>query len=331
MLATETSSTNRCGATATTPAAAMARRVQQRDRAAVAVAEEPGPLDADRPRTARAAPRRPGACMKSGWPSARRAAWASSGRSRSARRRSRAGRARRRSAREILPHRERAEAFVQEHDRRRGRAPRRRPTRYSMRSGAAAPVDARRSSRRRRVVGASALTAPALLALAQAEALDLAGRGLRQLVDELERARVLVRREPLLDEGLELGVARRVARLDDDEGLGLDRARRRPRCRSPPTRAPPGAASASPRPRTARPRRRSPSACRRCGRRRCSSRRRRASTCRRCASSRPGRCRAMRSRRPSTSVAALGPLDVEVADLAVGRPARPSSPRSSIS
>ena len=55
---------------------------------------------------------------------------------------------------------------------------------------------------------------------------------------------------------------------------------------------------------------------------RCSSRRRRARTCRRSWSSRPGRSRATSRGCPSTSAAALGPLDVEVADLAVGdRPA----------
>src|SRR5207244_2246928 len=38
---------------------------------------------------------------------------------------------------------------------------------------------------------------------AQAEALDLAGRGLRQVVDEHDLARVFVRRQRGLDEGLE--------------------------------------------------------------------------------------------------------------------------------
>src|ERR1019366_4893741 len=60
------------------------------------------------------------------------------------------------------------------------------------------------------------------LAIAQAKALDLSGRRLRQLVDELERTRVLVGCEALLDEGLQLGVASRLPGLDDDEGLGLD-------------------------------------------------------------------------------------------------------------
>ena len=45
------------------------------------------------------------------------------------------------------------------------------------------------------------------LQLAQPEALDLAGRGLRQLGDELDLARVLVRRQPVLDEGLQLGAS----------------------------------------------------------------------------------------------------------------------------
>ena len=66
--AIETSSTKMCGATATTPATAgKARGVHQRDRAAVAVAEEPG-LARRRRRALEeraAAPRAPARCMKS--------------------------------------------------------------------------------------------------------------------------------------------------------------------------------------------------------------------------------------------------------------------------
>src|SRR5215831_21124498 len=50
------------------------------------------------------------------------------------------------------------------------------------------------------------------LALAQADPLDLAGRGLRQLGEELDEARILVRRQPLFHESLEL-VGQRLARL----------------------------------------------------------------------------------------------------------------------
>ena len=48
MLATETSSTNTCGATATTPATGCRAAWSSAIDAAVAVAEEPGPLDAER-------------------------------------------------------------------------------------------------------------------------------------------------------------------------------------------------------------------------------------------------------------------------------------------
>src|SRR5206468_3042407 len=62
---------------------------------------------------------------------------------------------------------------------------------------------------------------------AKLEALDLPGRRLGQLAHELDPARVLVRREPALDVllhgGFE-GFARRLALLEDDEGLRLDQA-----------------------------------------------------------------------------------------------------------
>jgi hypothetical protein len=56
-------------------------------------------------------------------------------------------------------------------------------------------------------------SARGLLALAQAEALDLAGGGLRQLGHELEVARILERRELVLDERLELVLQRDLLRL----------------------------------------------------------------------------------------------------------------------
>src|SRR5438067_2098430 len=58
-------------------------------------------------------------------------------------------------------------------------------------------------------------------ALAQLETLDLARGGLRQLVDELDRAWILVRCEAVLDERFELLIGRARALLDDDERLGL--------------------------------------------------------------------------------------------------------------
>src|SRR6266545_5995026 len=64
---------------------------------------------------------------------------------------------------------------------------------------------------------------------AQLEALNLAGRCLGQRGDELDPARVLVGRELVLHEALELLLERRrgdVAVLEDDEGLGLDEAAR---------------------------------------------------------------------------------------------------------
>ena len=100
---------------------------------------------------------------------------------------------------EVLPHRDRAEAFVQEDD---AAARRCVPARCArIRCARRAPASRWRRTR------ASARHA-LLLPLAQPEALDLAGGRLRQLVDELDEARVLVGREPLLHEGLELVVAR---------------------------------------------------------------------------------------------------------------------------
>src|SRR6266446_5072644 len=60
---------------------------------------------------------------------------------------------------------------------------------------------------------------------AQLEALDLAGRGLGQLRHELEPARVLVRRDLVLHESLQLGLEPRRARvpvLEHHERLRLD-------------------------------------------------------------------------------------------------------------
>ena len=165
--------------------------------------------------------------MKSSRPALVARLAASSGRSRSARRRSRAKPcASQNVAREVPPHRDRAEALVQEHDD--GGASRarradplvldleaRRASRAAPMLGEAGDADARIGARHARCVA---------LALAQAKALDLAGRRLRQLVDELDRARVLVGRELLLDEGLELVFAHRCARLEHDEGLGLGQA-----------------------------------------------------------------------------------------------------------
>ena len=82
--------------------------------------------------------------------------------------------------RESPPHRERAEAFVQEDDQRRVARARGRASAYSMRTRRP------RQSMSTNSAGASAQRLPRL-ALAQPEALDLAGGGLRQLVDELDR------------------------------------------------------------------------------------------------------------------------------------------------
>ena len=104
-------------------------------------------------------------------------------------------------AREVLPHRDRAQALVQEHDQRRGAARARRPTRT--RCSMARPRQSTCAPTPRPATGALTTRRSSALALAQAKALDLAGRRLRQLVDELDRARVLVGGEPFLDEGLE--------------------------------------------------------------------------------------------------------------------------------
>ena len=182
----------------------MARRMQERDRARRRCGRRAsGRSMPSRARRAPAAPRPPGACMKSGAQRSSRGL-ASSGRSRSARRRSRAKpvRARRTSRGKSLPHRDRAEPLVQEDDDRRRAARRADPFVLDLdgacRASRAARARGQRTRRRsRRRAGA--------LALAQAKALDLAGRRLRQLVDELDRARVLVGGELFLDERLELG------------------------------------------------------------------------------------------------------------------------------
>src|SRR6266550_8797092 len=60
--------------------------------------------------------------------------------------------------------------------------------------------------------------------LPELEPLDLARRGLRQLVDEVDPARVLIRRDPGLHEQLELvgeRVARSLALLQENERTGL--------------------------------------------------------------------------------------------------------------
>src|SRR5258705_5081147 len=57
------------------------------------------------------------------------------------------------------------------------------------------------------------------LAAAQDVLLDLAGRGLRQLLDEGDAVGRLEMGEPFPDELDELAIARRGARLEDDEGV----------------------------------------------------------------------------------------------------------------
>src|SRR3982751_6253872 len=77
------------------------------------------------------------------------------------------------------------------------------------------------------VDGADRPLCPARLALTQPETLDLAGRRFRQLVDELDVARVLVRRELVLDERLERFLqcrVRSVPGLQDHERLRLREA-----------------------------------------------------------------------------------------------------------
>ena len=236
----------------------MARRVQQRDRAAVAVAEEPGPLDAERGEAAPAAPRAPARCMKSGG--------------------QRSSRGLRRRA---------AVAVAREHEAARGRAPSQnargksfhieiepRPSCRKTTTGASlrgAPTHSysmlacarpRQSSARDAASSGDrsrSRAAPSPLALAQAEALDLAGRRLRQLVDELDRRAGTCRRASRsLTKALSSASLDRCARLERRRRPWSWSGPRRPRCRSPRIRAPPGAASASPRPRTARRRCRSP-------------------------------------------------------------------------
>ena len=171
---------------------------------------------------------RPARCMKSG---AQRSSRGFGGRAAVAvAREDEAGEpcARAEVAREVLPHRDRAEAFVQEDDDRAPRTPARRPTRARSR-GAAAAASRSRCSAARRSCAHDAV--PRALALAQAKALDLAGRRLRQLVEELDRARVLVGGELFLDEGLELVLAHRRARLERRRTPWSWSGPRRPRCR----------------------------------------------------------------------------------------------------
>jgi putative acyl-CoA dehydrogenase len=82
----------------------------------------------------------------------------------------------------------------------------------------------------------------------QLEALDLAGGRLGQVGDELDQARVLVGRQPVLDEGLELGLGGLAPGLSTTKALVLVRPSASAR-RSPPLPALPGAAPAWPRPR----------------------------------------------------------------------------------
>ncbi len=151
-----------------------------------------------------------------------RAAW--SGRSPGASRPARGSRgAAHRRSREVLPHGERAQAFVQEDDQRRVR-PLRRDPRVLDAHRAAAPVDLdeRRPWRRAAPAGGSG---GARIPARAAEALDLAGGGLRQIGDELDEARVLVGREPLLHEGLQLGLGRPIGAAGPSARQGLGRAR----------------------------------------------------------------------------------------------------------
>ena len=111
----------------------------------------------------------------------------------------------------------------------------------------------RRSRRQRRPLHAALTSASrprSALMLAQPEALELAGAGARQGVDELEHARVLVRRDLPLDEVLQLLAAlavvavrrRRAARRTRLTTWPRSRRARRPR-RTRPRRG--GASSAS--------------------------------------------------------------------------------------
>src|SRR3546814_6485934 len=74
-------------------------------------------------------------------------------------------------------------------------------------------------------VAASFIRALSSGKVSQFKALDLAGRGLWQFVDEFDPARIFVGRQPFLDEGLQLLAERLVgadAVLQDDIGLRLD-------------------------------------------------------------------------------------------------------------
>src|SRR6478672_10720012 len=80
---------------------------------------------------------------------------------------------------------------------------------------------------RRRPLSLTAVMESRVLALTQPEALDLAGGGLRQLVDELEVAWILVRCQLVLHERLQRLLerrARRMAGLQHDERLRLGEA-----------------------------------------------------------------------------------------------------------
>jgi hypothetical protein len=80
-----------------------------------------------------------------------------------------------------------------------------------------------------RILAASALEVARRgpILLAQQEALDLAGRGLRQFSDKIDPARIFVRGKTALAEFAELGGERGTCGLsvfEDDEGLRLDQA-----------------------------------------------------------------------------------------------------------
>ena len=126
MLATLTSSTKTCGATATSRRRWKARRVQQRDRAAVAVTEQPGPRSM--PRLEEGRQHLVGLPVQEVDVPALAARAVSSGRSRARVDQAAQPLAAQSGSREVLPHRERAQAFVEEDDERRvgalGRDPR---------------------------------------------------------------------------------------------------------------------------------------------------------------------------------------------------------------
>jgi len=184
MLAIETSSTKRCGATTTMPATSKRAACSSADRPAVAVAEQPGALDLKRLEQGRQhlvrlhvhEVRRPTLVGRFG----RRLPVAVAREHQPL-----VAVVRAEALGKILPHRDRAEAFVEEHDRR--------PRRGEITDPAVLDPQRLPAPRERgELPGHRASRWP------QAEALDLAGRRLRELVDELDHARVLVRREAFL-------------------------------------------------------------------------------------------------------------------------------------